>query len=317
MRRFVTQVTSRSPGDAMVASPPVGARPCTPKTRPKRGETTVPAAPRSRPPDRVRQPAQTPRLGGLLLCENLPHGPATGREVVPSAFVAMGVMAPNRPSPSLLSGLREHLWANLFTAATPVKLAADAALIVAGDAGDGCYRIEDGLLKVAMMSRAGSERILAFLGPGAIVGELSIIDGLPRSASVVAVRNAVLSFLSRAAFEDFAKKHPEVYKSLVTLLATRLRETDAVIAAGSFLPLRGRVACTLLELAQDFGQDVGSGRIVIRQKIGQSDLAAMAGIARDNVSRILNDWKRRKLVSRLSGYYCLENKAQLEHEAEL
>ena len=168
-----------------------------------------------------------------------------------------------------------------------------------------------------MVSRSGTERILAFLGTRAIVGELSMIDGRPRSASVVTVRAAKLSFLSRTAFEDFANKHPEIYKSLVTLLASRLRETDAVVAAGSFLPLRGRVACTLLELAQDFGQDVGSGRVVIRQKIGQSDLAAMAGIARENVSRILNDWKRRKLVSRLSGYYCLENKAKLQHEAEL
>ena len=222
-----------------------------------------------------------------------------------------------RVNPSLLSGLPEHLSTDLFGSATPKQVTADEVLFLAGDAGDGCYRVEDGLLKVTMMSRSGTERILAFLGPGAIVGELSIIDGLPRSASVVAVRNANLSFLSRAAFEDFAKRHPEIYKSLVTLLATRLRETDAVIAAGSFLPLRGRVACTLLELAQDFGQDVGSGRIVIRQKIGQSDLAAMAGIARENVSRILNDWKRRKLVSRLSGYYCLENKAQLQLEAEL
>jgi CRP-like cAMP-binding protein len=213
--------------------------------------------------------------------------------------------------------LPEHRSASLFASTTKVELSADETLFLAGDAGDGCYRVEEGLLKVTMVSRAGSERILAFLGPGAIVGELSIIDGLPRSASVVAVRDASLSFLSRAAFEDFAKKHPEIYKSLVTMIATRLRETDAVIAAGSFLPLRGRVACTLLELAQDFGQDVGSGRIVIRQKIGQSDLAAMAGIARENVSRILNDWKRRKLVSRLSGYYCLENKAQLQNEAEL
>jgi CRP/FNR family cyclic AMP-dependent transcriptional regulator len=224
---------------------------------------------------------------------------------------------PSRTNPSLLSGLPEHLSAGLFDSATPAQLSADEVLFLAGDAGDGCYRVEDGLLKVTMVSRAGSERILAFLGPGAIVGELSIIDGLPRSASVIAVRNSALNFISRAAFEDFAKKHPEVYKALVTLIAARLRETDAVIAAGSFLPLRGRVACTLLELAQDFGQDVGSGRIVIRQKIGQSDLAAMAGIARENVSRILNDWKRRKLVSRLSGYYCLENKAQLQNEAEL
>src|SRR5215467_14894904 len=73
--------------------------------------------------------------------------------------------------------------------------------------------------------------------------------GLPRSASVVAVRPAQLSFLSRAAFEEFAHKHPEVYRSLLTLIAARLRETDATVAAGSFLPLRGRVACTLLELA--------------------------------------------------------------------
>jgi CRP-like cAMP-binding protein len=233
-------------------------------------------------------------------------------------FIAASTMAPPRSSPpSLLSALPEHLSASLFTSATPVKLGGDEVLFLAGDAGDGCYRVDDGLLKVTMVSRGGTERILAFLGAGAIVGELSIIDGLPRSASVVAVRPSALSFLSRAAFDDFADRHPQVYKSLVTLIAGRLRETDAALAAGSFLPLRGRVACTLLELAEEFGQDVGSGRVVIRQKIGQSDLAAMAGIARENVSRILNDWKRRKLVSRLSGYYCLENKAELQNEAEL
>ncbi len=55
----------------------------------------------------------------------------------------------------------------------------------------------------------------------------------------------------------------------------------------------------------------------MRQKITQSDLAAMAGIARENVSRILKDWMRRRIVSRLAGYYCLENKAALEREAEL
>lgn len=225
--------------------------------------------------------------------------------------------ATTRPGPSLLSGLPGRLATGLFADAKPIQLAADEVLFLASDLGDGCYRIDEGLLKVTMVSRSGSERILAFFGPGAIVGELSMIDGLPRSASVVAVRDSKLSFLSRAAFEAFAQAHPDVYKSLVKLLATRLRETDGVVAAGSFLPLKGRVASTLLELAENFGQDVGSGRIVIRQKIGQSDIAAMAGIARENVSRILNDWKRRKLVSRLSGYYCLEDKAQLQHEAEL
>ena len=85
----------------------------------------------------------------------------------------------------------------------------------------------------------------------------------------------------------------------------------------SFMRLRGRLARTLLELAQAYGQDVGSGRIVIRQKIGQNDLAAMAGSARENVTRILNEWKDKKLVTRLSGYYCIESKAKLEQQGEL
>jgi CRP/FNR family cyclic AMP-dependent transcriptional regulator len=218
---------------------------------------------------------------------------------------------------SLLSELQEHLSTDLFASATPVRLAADEYLFLAGDAGNGCYRVEDGLVKVTMMSRSGVERILAFLGPGAIVGELAIVDGRPRSASVVAVREAALKFLSRSTFEEFAGEHPEVYKNLVKVLATRLRLTDEAVAAGSFLSLKGRVARTLLELAEDFGRNVGSGRVVIHQKIGQSDLAAMTGIARENLSRVFNDWRRRKLVTRLSGYYCLENKARLKAEAEL
>jgi CRP-like cAMP-binding protein len=226
-------------------------------------------------------------------------------------------MPPAYSNQQLLSGLPEHVLASLFKSATPARLKAREILFLDGDAANGCYRVEEGLLKVTMVSRSGTERVFAILGPGAIVGELGVIDGLPRSASAVAVRHTALSFLSRAAFEEFAQEHPEIYKSLVAVIAARLRDTDAVIAAGSFLPLRGRLAATLLELAENFGQDVGSGRIVIRQKLGQSDLAAMAGIARENASRILGDWKRGKLVTRLSGYYCLENKAKLQKEAEL
>ena len=70
----------------------------------------------------------------------------------------------SRPGPSLLSGLPKRLATDLFVGAKPMRLAADEVLFLAGDPGDGCYRIEDGLLKVAMVSRTGSERILAFLG---------------------------------------------------------------------------------------------------------------------------------------------------------
>jgi CRP-like cAMP-binding protein len=163
-------------------------------------------------------------------------------------------MPPAQPNHSLLLELQGKLSADLFASAVPLRLAADEALFLAGDGGDGCYLVEEGLLKVAVASQSGGERILAFLGPGAIVGEMSIIDGRPRSASVVAVRQAALKFLSRAAFEEFTRYYPEVYKYLVKLLASRLREANAVIAAGTFLSLKGRVARTLLELAEDFGR---------------------------------------------------------------
>ena len=220
-------------------------------------------------------------------------------------------------SPDLLSDLPERLSAGLLASAKPVKLAADGVLFLAGDPGDGCYRLNEGLLKVSMVSPTGAERILAILGPGAIVGDMAMIDGRPRSASVSALRECKLSFISRSAFEVLAAKNPEMYKHLLSLLAARLRDTDQVVAAGSFLPVKGRVARALLDLAKAFGNDVGGGRVVIRQKLSQSDVAAMAGIARENVSRILNEWMRLKLITRLSGYYCLESKAKLEKELKL
>ena len=118
-------------------------------------------------------------------------------------------MASSLRTPDLLSDLPGRLSADLLASAKPMKLAADAILFLAGDPGDGCYRLEDGLLKVSMASPAGAERILAILGPGAIVGDMAMIDGRPRSASVSALRDCKLSFISRASFEALAVKNPE------------------------------------------------------------------------------------------------------------
>jgi CRP-like cAMP-binding protein len=222
-----------------------------------------------------------------------------------------------RPDNSLLASLPDALAAGLFAAARPVKLTADQTLFLAGDPGDGCYRVEEGLLKISVVSPTGTERILAIMGPNSVVGELSMIDTEPRSATVTALRDSQLSFISRATFDAYSADHPDVYRHIITLLARRLRETNSVVAAATFLTLKGRVARAMLTLAEAFGHDVGQGRILIRQKVNQGDLAAMVGIARENVSRILNEWKREAVVSRLAGYYCLEKKAMLEREAEL
>jgi CRP/FNR family transcriptional regulator len=134
------------------------------------------------------------------------------------------------------------------------------------------------------------------LGPGAIVGELAMIDGLPRSASVQAVRDCELNFVSRAAFTEMLRRHPELYIDIVATLAARLRQSDEDMVASSFLTVRARVARALLQFARHLGEEVGSGRILIRHRITQSDLAAMAGVARESVSRTFREWQSQKVV---------------------
>jgi CRP-like cAMP-binding protein len=228
------------------------------------------------------------------------------------------IMTPssNRPT-HLLSGLSCDLFSELFAAARPLRLAAGQTLFAAGDDGDGCYRVETGLLKVTLMSPSGSERILAVVGAGAVVGELSMIDAAPRSTSVCALRDSELGFVSRGDFDRFVDRRPDVLRHITRVMAQRLRDTNMALAAGSFLPVKGRVARSFLTLADAFGHDVGRGRVLIRQKVSQGDLAAMSGIARENVSRIVNDWKRDAVLSRLAAYYCLENRAVLERDAAL
>jgi CRP/FNR family transcriptional regulator, cyclic AMP receptor protein len=204
------------------------------------------------------------------------------------------------------------LAAPLFADAVSRHLNADEALFVAGQPCDGCYRLEKGLLKIVVTSRRGDERILAILGPGAIVGELAVFDRGPRSASVFAMIDCELSFIRRSVFEEKTIRHPEIYQYLMNVLATRLQQADEAVAATSFLTVRARLARALLELAKHVGEDDGAGRVVIRHKIGQSDLAAMAWVARENVSRVMSDWKRRKVVTRSSGFYCLVDMTTLK-----
>jgi CRP-like cAMP-binding protein len=226
------------------------------------------------------------------------------------------VAKPVIPASSILDALPSELSRGLFAQGRLLSLDADQTLFLAGDEGDGCYRVEEGLLKASVTAPNGGERILAILGPGSVVGELSMIDGAPRSASVTALRDSKLHYVSKADFEAIGKSSPEIYQHVMKVLARRLRDTNSALAASSFLSVKGRVARALLSLAEAFGKDVGNERILIRQKVSQSDLAAMAGIARENVSRVLKDWSEHGVVSRLAGYYCLEKKDAVQREAE-
>src|SRR5262249_59617160 len=125
-------------------------------------------------------------------------------------------------SSNILSALPDRLSSRLFARATARHLDAGETLFNIGDDGNGCYRLDRGVLKVNTVSEHGETLTLAVVGAGSIVGELALIDSRPRSASVIAVKDCELSFINRSHF-DKCGLHPEITRYLLHVLAAALR----------------------------------------------------------------------------------------------
>jgi CRP/FNR family cyclic AMP-dependent transcriptional regulator len=225
-------------------------------------------------------------------------------------------ITPERIGPdNVLGRLPDALSARLLAGQRTIALSPGQTLFERGDAGDGCYWLRRGVLAVSVASANGEQRILALLGAGELVGEIAMIDGRPRSATVQALRDCELTFVSRAAFTEVMNRHPELHRDIVMTLAARLRQSDEDMVASSFLTVRARVARAILAFARHLGEDVGSGRLRIRHKVTQHDLAAMAGVARESVSRTLGGWSRQKILEGSSRGGYVVDEARLKREA--
>jgi CRP/FNR family cyclic AMP-dependent transcriptional regulator len=161
--------------------------------------------------------------------------------------------------------------------------------------GDRVYFIVSGTVKVFVDHADGSEVILALLGPGEMVGEMSLVDNLKRSASVTTLESSTLVWMDRTSFWRQLHQIPALMGNMVTLLSRRLRLANARLQAGATLDVEGRVALQLLSLAQELGEAVERGiRIPIR--LAQSDLAALVGASRVRVNQIVVDYKRNDII---------------------
>jgi len=181
------------------------------------------------------------------------------------------------PQDSLLTAFGGSFEA-LIRKAHDVSLAAGSDCISGRDAGDGCYRIEDGLLKVTS-ARRREERILAILGPGSIVGELSD-DRWSATVRFPSRRTRrKLRLLSRAAFEAFGRSNPEVHRHVMILAARRLRDTNDRSQQPASCPSRDACPGAAPNLRKLSVATSAAGVSSCRQKVTQSGSAAMAGIA--------------------------------------
>jgi CRP/FNR family transcriptional regulator, cyclic AMP receptor protein len=164
-----------------------------------------------------------------------------------------------------------------------------------GDPGDACYIVSRGSCRVTRQHSDGRVITLATLAPGAIFGELAMLDGERRSASVEATENTELLALPATDMRALIRSHPEMAEKLVVALTRRLREANERIARQSFQTVPSRVAGVLTQLlAEEAVTPLVRDGVTIRLR--QSDLAQMAGTSRESVSRFLATLERAGVV---------------------
>jgi CRP/FNR family transcriptional regulator len=163
-----------------------------------------------------------------------------------------------------------------------------------GDRSDACYLVRSGDLRVTREHSDGRAIALATLGPGDIFGELAMLDGEARSASVETLTDAELLALPASDVRRLLADHPRISVKLIAALTRRLRETNERVARQSFQTVPSRVAGVLTQLIAE--ETTAEGRQGVTVRMTQADLAQLAGTSRESVSRFLATLERAGVV---------------------
>ncbi|MDP6507750.1 MAG: Crp/Fnr family transcriptional regulator [Chloroflexota bacterium] len=161
-----------------------------------------------------------------------------------------------------------------------------------GDYGDALYVIQDGSVRISQVSEDGHELILIVLCTGDFFGEMSLLDGEPRSAAAIAAEDAALLSLRRSDFMRFLGQNPTAAVEMRRVLSLRLRRMDGVLEEAVFHSATVRIARRLIELLSIYGQDVEDGHL-LDARLTQSELAEMVGTSRVTVNKELADMESR------------------------
>lgn len=201
----------------------------------------------------------------------------------------------------LFEGLDEAQQNSLRSKMGQTTLRRGEVLFEEGEPGNRLYIITEGKVKLGHTSMDGRENLLAVLGPGEIIGELTLFDPGPRSTTATAVSPVTLLHLDHADLNAILDTNPTMGKHMLRALARRLRRTNESLADLVFSDVPGRVAKALLDLADRFGTPAEDG-IHVPHDLTQEELAQLVGASRETVNKSLADF-----VSR--GWIHLEGRA--------
>jgi CRP/FNR family transcriptional regulator, cyclic AMP receptor protein len=175
------------------------------------------------------------------------------------------------------------------------KCSKDTIILLEKEEGDTLFIILGGKVKVSNFSENGKEVIFSILGTGDFFGEMSLLDGKPRSATVTAIEDAELRMIRRCDFHKAMEKHPQIAFKLLEVLANRLRKADQRIESMAVLDVTGRIAGILLQLGEEKGARSTEG-LIIKQRPTHQELANMVGTTRETVTRVLKQLEQKRYL---------------------
>jgi CRP-like cAMP-binding protein len=189
----------------------------------------------------------------------------------------------------LFSTLEENVLEEIAGLLIDRKFPKDAIIFEEGSLGDYMYLIQEGQVKVTKMSEDGREKILEILSAGDFVGEMSLLDREPRSASVKTTRACLLLALSRQDFLGLLRENPEISMEMICELTRRIRETDEQIRGLLFERVEGRTRRILLRMAKD--PIAGNPERMATPTITHQQLADLVGTSRETITRVVKELK--------------------------
>lgn len=195
----------------------------------------------------------------------------------------------------LFQGLTLKEWTRLKGYLQYKTFPAGTNIITAEQPGEVVYVIRKGTVKIFMDQADGSTVILAILGPGDVVGEMSMVDSAGRSANVLTLEDSTLIWMDRIAFQYCLETIPKINYNLVRILSKRVRLANEQIQALASLDVYGRVARQFLAFAERYGKDTEEG-VLIPIRLTQSDLAHLVGASRKRVNQVMVSFKRNKTI---------------------
>lgn len=163
-----------------------------------------------------------------------------------------------------------------------------------------------GGVKVSTQSTNGKEIIFDLLSKGDFFGELSLLDGKPRTATVTTLVPSVLVILEQGFFMRFLENNPTTAIRLLHLLAHRLRATDTFLEDVLFFDSETRLAKRVIALENIYGKRIGNV-VQIELNVSQQDIANLVGVARETVNKLLKKWERAKIISLQQGHLTILN----------